>query len=153
MVHPHRHYPTRPSPKHFLQVGILALLALSGCETLDSSQRYYQPSTQQTFQAKPKDAEIPIYIALPRDPHTIIGRMEFASREGEEFMLECLRHNARRAGADAVVLLQSYTGRYRKGETEAQTSSHTAPPHRRSSNSGADLELRRCMEAVMIRFP
>ena len=80
-----------------------AILILSGC-TVQGTSDYYMPVIAHTFPPKPKDAPIPILDQPPKRPYLVIGRMAFQTDNGLKFVHESLQYNARRNGADAVIL-------------------------------------------------
>lgn len=82
----------------------LALVALSGCASVSSTAQFYLPMTSEVFPPKPRDFQIPILGAPPEQPYKVIGRLAFRSDLGWRFLRESMIYNARRNGADAVIL-------------------------------------------------
>lgn len=86
---------------------LAALTLLTGCVSVKSTEVFYTPSTNVVYPPKPKDAVIPVMSSPPERPHAEIGRFSFQSDLGYPFMMRAIEHNARRAGADAVVIKES----------------------------------------------
>ncbi|MEO8206318.1 MAG: hypothetical protein ABI615_09055 [Chthoniobacterales bacterium] len=87
--------------------GILVFLvgvSLMGCASVQSTSEYYIPNTTKVYPPKPKDAPIPILGEFPKEPYEIIGRLSFPSFRNFGFLRRSMEYNARKAGADAVVL-------------------------------------------------
>lgn len=84
-------------------VGFLALL-LAGCASPKDTAVYYLSTTGKTYPPKPKDYPVPILNKPPEQPHTVIGRLGFATDLGWRFVYKSMLYNARANGADAVVL-------------------------------------------------
>lgn len=80
------------------------ILALSGCQSLRDTEIFYKPTTENVYQPLPKEAVIPILSEPPPWPHRTIGQFALQSPRGYKFIQQALIHNARRNGADAVVL-------------------------------------------------
>lgn len=89
---------------------ITALLSvistLVGCTTVGSTSAYYRPMTTELYPQKPDDFPIPILGAAPNRPYYVIGRISFRAGEGIEYVNEALKYNARKNGADAVVIIE-----------------------------------------------
>lgn len=81
----------------------ISILASCG-PSVTSTESFYRPTVMQTFPPKEKDAHIPILGAIPREKHGMIGTMSFSSGKGTDFNNKCLVHNARKNGADAVIV-------------------------------------------------
>lgn len=84
---------------------LLLLLALfAGCYPLRETEVFYTPSTEKIYPPLAKDAPVPVLTEPPAWPHKQIGRFALQSSRGYKFLYRALLHNARRQGADAVVL-------------------------------------------------
>jgi hypothetical protein len=83
---------------------IAAALLLPGCVSVQSTAVFYTPSTNVVYPPKPKDAVIPIMSQPPSRPYAEIGRFSFQSDLGYSFMMRAVEYNARRVGADAVLI-------------------------------------------------
>lgn len=97
------YYMTRRMKFHSIALGF-ALIFLAGCASVESTADFYIPSTTAVFPPKPKDYPIPILDAKPSRPTRVIGRLAFTSELGFPFMRKSMEYNARRVGADIVVL-------------------------------------------------
>ena len=81
--------------------------ALTGCgpAPYDTTARFYQPLSAQAAPPKPEAYAPPILHAVPfQRPYRVLGAMTFTTVEDEAWWREALRWNARRVGADAVLL-------------------------------------------------
>ena len=85
----------------------LLLFAGTGCKSVSYTSQFYQPTTTQTYPPKPKSYKIPILDTPPDHPYEIIGRLSFSASHGHDFMIKAVEYNARRAGADAAIMLGS----------------------------------------------
>jgi hypothetical protein len=86
----------------------LALLAtLPSCETVSSTSQFYRPTTTQVYPPKSKDCPIPILGAAPKQKYEVIGRLSFSAGRGYGYMIKAIEYNARQAGADAAILVDS----------------------------------------------
>lgn len=83
---------------------LLCAVALAGCQSLSSTEVFYTPTAGASYQPWPKDAAIPVLSEPPPWAHKTIGRFAMQSPRGYNFIYRALLHNARRNGADAVVL-------------------------------------------------
>jgi hypothetical protein len=81
----------------------MALCALAGCAVSSTSQ-YYLPTVGETFPPKPQDFVVPILEKPPAQPHRVIGQLQFTTDRGWSFVRDSIEYNARRNGADAVIL-------------------------------------------------
>jgi len=88
---------------YMLLVGTVALL-LSACASVSSTAVFYAPTTSNFYPPKDKNAIIPILNQPPPRPYTEIGRFAFQSSLGYPFVQSALLYNARRAGADAIII-------------------------------------------------
>ena len=84
----------------------LALMFLTGCETVSSTRQHYRNYSSVAYPKKSADAPMPLLERRPSRPHEVIGRLKFDSQEGEAFMYRAVEYNAREAGADAAVILE-----------------------------------------------
>lgn len=82
-------------------------LLLQACVSVKSTAVFYVPSTNVVYPPKPKDAVIPVMNQPPSRPHAEIGRFSFQSDLGYPFMMRAIQYNARRVGADAVIIRES----------------------------------------------
>lgn len=82
----------------------LPLLMLSGCARLSDTAIYYTPVAGPVYPPLEKNAPVPVLSEPPSWPHRVIGRFATVSDRGYPFLYRALLYNARRAGADAVVL-------------------------------------------------
>ena len=83
---------------------ISAILLLTGCASVSSTAVFYQSTTANSYPPKPANAVIPILTAPPSRPHLEIGRFAFQTTFGYTFAVNSALYNARRAGADAVIM-------------------------------------------------
>jgi hypothetical protein len=79
-------------------------LFLTGCASVSSTAVFYQPTTANFFPPKPSNAIIPILDTAPSRPFTEIGKFAFQTTLGYPFAINSVLYNARRSGADAVVV-------------------------------------------------
>lgn len=86
---------------------LVALCLLPGCVSVKSTAVFYTPSTNVVYPPKPKDAVIPVMNQPPSRPYAEIGRFSFQSDLGYPFMMRAIQYNARRVGADAVLIKDS----------------------------------------------
>jgi hypothetical protein len=91
----------------FLIPVLAALLLLSGCVSVKSTAVFYTPSTNVVYPPKPKGMVIPVMSQPPSRPYAEIGRFSFQSDLGYPFMMRAIQYNARRVGADGVVIKES----------------------------------------------
>jgi len=91
-----------------IALGLLTIL-LSGCASVSSTAVFYTPTTNVVYPPKPGEWVIPVMAKPPDRPYAEIGRFAFQSDLGYPFMMKALEYNARRAGADAVILGSSKT--------------------------------------------
>lgn len=99
----------------FRSLAILAILsAVTACKTVSSTAEFYRPLTTDVYPPKPKDYPIPILGAPPKKPFIVLGRLSFQSGHGNKYMMEAIRYNARKNGADAAVMIDesSHTKEY-----------------------------------------
>jgi hypothetical protein len=91
--------------------------ALAGCASLSETTVFYTPVSDRSYPPKDKKEEIPVLAKPPAWPHRVIGRFAMQSDRGYRFVHRAMLYNARRQGADAVVIRklvqdvrQTYTG-------------------------------------------
>lgn len=84
----------------------LALMLMTGCETVSSTRQYYRNYSSVAYPKKSADTPMPLLERRPSRPHEVIGRLKFDSQESEAFMYRAVEYNAREAGADAAVILE-----------------------------------------------
>ena len=70
---------------------------------LRETEVFYRSSSLQTYPPKPDTTPIPVLSKTPSGS-TVIGRFQFSTLRGSAFAMEAAKHNARRAGADALVV-------------------------------------------------
>lgn len=110
------HHPTQKarsfhapsSPIIRLGIALCLLGLLPGCAAikraqLQKTELFYRAENLSTYPPKPPGTPIP---TLDKQPprSAILGRFEFSTLKGSAFALEAAQHNARRVGADAIVL-------------------------------------------------
>lgn len=78
------------------------LLVGGGC--VSSTARYYMPMVAQRFPPKPDGAIVPILEQTPKRPFTVIGKFAFETDRSLQFIYKSLQYNARKNGADAVIM-------------------------------------------------
>lgn len=100
-------------------MSLAVVFTISSCATVSSTSEFYRPLTTETFSPKPKDHPIPILGAAPKQPYTVIGRLSFQSGHGNKFMMESIRYNARKNGADAAIMLDE--------QSHSEQHSYTVP--------------------------
>lgn len=84
---------------------VLAIaVLLSACASVSSTAVFYQPVTSNFYAPKDKRMVIPILNTPPARPYFEIGRFAFQTDLGYPFVQQALLYNARRAGADAVII-------------------------------------------------
>lgn len=82
----------------------LCAVVLAGCQSLSTTEVFYTPAAGVAYPPWPKGAAIPVLSEPPSWAHKTIGRFAMQSPQGYNFIYRALLHNARRNGADAVVL-------------------------------------------------
>ena len=80
--------------------------ALAGCASLSETTVFYTPVSDRSYPPKGKNDEIPVLAKPPDWPHRVIGRFAMQSDRGYRFVHKAMLYNARRQGADAVVVRQ-----------------------------------------------
>ena len=105
---------------YFRALSITCFLSvLPGCNTLGPTSKFYHPLTTQKYPPKPNDYPIPVFDHVPDKKFTVIGRLTFRKSfnednagwnfvDGEDYMTSAVKYNARRVGADAVVMIEHY---------------------------------------------
>jgi len=83
---------------------LLACAVLSGCASLNDTTVFYTPVSQEIYPPLPKDAPVPLLAKPPAWPHRVIGRFDMQTDRSTKFAHKALLFNARRQGADAVVM-------------------------------------------------
>ena len=87
------------------KVWLLPLAAfLVGCFPLRETEVFYTPVTDRTFPPRAKSEAVPVVAESPPWKYEVIGRFATVSDRGYPFLYRALLHNARRQGADAVIL-------------------------------------------------
>jgi len=85
-----------------LLVPLVAMLA--GCANLEQTTVFYTPSSPDYYPPWPKKAQIPLLGEPPPWRSRVIGKFDMETDRGAKFAREALLFNARRQGADAVVM-------------------------------------------------
>ena len=85
--------------------------SLVGCASVESTSVYYLPYSTKVYPPKPPETPIPILGRMPREPHTVIGRLAFETDQGWRFLRRSMIYNAQVNGADLVVLKNVTTRR------------------------------------------
>jgi hypothetical protein len=103
---------------------LCAAFALSGCAaikqaSLRDTEVFYRASTLDVYAPKPATVEIPILNAMPPRSKSI-GSFRYTSKKGSQFAMDAAVHNARRVGADAVLV--------RKLDERTEPFSYYVPP-------------------------
>jgi hypothetical protein len=120
--------------RHFFKIHLLllvcALALLPAC--VSGTSKYYYPETTRVYPPKPKDFPIPLLKEAPARAYTRIGHMKFSKKTedacGEDFMIRAVEYNARRVGADAVIVNESSVERKEITRREPPTYSPPTPP-------------------------
>lgn len=81
------------------------IISLNSCTTVSSTADFYRPLTSEVYPPKPKDYTILVLGAPPQRPYTVIGRLSFESGHGNKYMMDAIRYNARKNGADAAIMV------------------------------------------------
>jgi len=71
---------------------------------LEETAVFYTPTSERFYPPRPKDADIPVVSEPPDWPHEVIGRFALQTDRGYRHVYRAMLHNARRQGADAVIL-------------------------------------------------
>lgn len=82
---------------------ILGLL-LSACHPLSDTRVFYSPTVPQAYSPLPKNAVVPVVSGKAPWPSKAIGRFAMLSPLGYRYVYKAMVYNARRNGAEAVVL-------------------------------------------------
>lgn len=89
---------------------LAAAVALGGCDSYDSTAKLYEPISARTLPPKPETYEPPVAPSVPFDrPYTPLGRMSISTTNTRDWLVGALQWNARRVGADMVVVESSRT--------------------------------------------
>ena len=83
---------------------LLACLGLAGCANLQETAVFYTPVSPQYYPPLEKKAFVPILSQSPPWRSRVIGNFDMETDRGPKFAREALLFNARRQGADAVVM-------------------------------------------------
>jgi hypothetical protein len=91
----------------WLLCGCAAFL-LCGCAALQrarlrETEIFYRANSRRAFPPKPENTEVPVLSKAPLGS-LVIGRFQFSTLRGSRFAMEAAKHNARKAGADALLL-------------------------------------------------
>lgn len=116
------------------------LLLLAGCAmTPRDTVVYYHPSSAVKRPPKPKDYDIPILTFPPKRKYEVIGRFTMREKfydveDGYDFMNCAAEYNARRAGADAILVLERWQDHTHHHYSFAETDT--------GDGEGTDIETR-----------
>lgn len=83
---------------------IAACIFLGGCANFEQTAVFYTPNSEDCYAPLPEDAAVPVVAQPPAWPNRVIGRFDMATPRGPKFAHKALLFNARRQGADAVVV-------------------------------------------------
>ena len=83
---------------------LLACLGLGGCANLEQTTVFYTPVSPQYYLPLDKKAFVPILAQAPPWRSRVIGNFDMETDRGAKFAREAVLFNARRQGADAVVV-------------------------------------------------
>lgn len=91
-----------------LLLATLPAFFLSGCSALHQkrlrqTEAFYRASTLESFAPKPPQAQIPVLNSMPARS-AVIGTFQYKTTRDTHFAIDAAVHNARKAGADAVVI-------------------------------------------------
>jgi|GEM_PF-6934273 len=91
---------------------LVLMLFFSACG-VQRSTRYYWPTVAQTFPPKSPTTRLPILNKPPKQPYVVIGTMSFDCKPDEmNDLYKILQYNARRHGADAIIMKMIRFGTY-----------------------------------------
>ena len=91
--------------KKMLIVSFVFTIVLAGCETIQSTTKYYTVLSPTVYPAKSENYRIPIIKAdQTRRAYKVIGEMEFKTGKSDSFIIKAVQYNARIHGADAVIM-------------------------------------------------
>jgi len=91
-----------------------AAVVLTACSSLKETTAYFRPTTLERFDPLPRDAQIPILAEMPRGTrYQTIGQFHFQSTRPWPFFVKSMEFNARRNGANAVLLRDSWSETFR----------------------------------------
>ncbi len=82
---------------------LATVLVFSGC-SIQRTSRHYFPLVAHTYPAKPSTVQVPILDKPPKQHYLPIGKMNFETDNGMGFIYQSMQYNARKHGADAVIL-------------------------------------------------
>ncbi|MEI6715197.1 MAG: hypothetical protein WCO60_15675 [Verrucomicrobiota bacterium] len=85
-----------------------SLLSLTSCAALKQTKLkdtevFYRASTMDSFVPKPNEVPIPTLTTIPARSK-VIGHFAYTTPKGSQFAMDAAIYNARRVGADAVVV-------------------------------------------------
>jgi hypothetical protein len=83
---------------------LAACLVLCGCANLEQTAVFYTPASPDYYPPLDKKAPVPILAQSPPWRSRVIGNFDMQTDRGPKFAREALLFNARRQGADAVVM-------------------------------------------------
>jgi len=94
-----------------LLIGLsLMAFVLAGAGCISYTSQYYMPLVAERFPPKPEGARIPILEQPPNRPFLVIGKFAYESPADLKFIYKSLQYNARKNGADAIIM-RSLTSR------------------------------------------
>lgn len=82
----------------------LAVACLAGCASLEDTAVFYTPTSERFYPPLPKNEPVPVLSEPPEWPYEVIGRFALQSDQGYPRIYRAMLFNARRQGADAVIL-------------------------------------------------
>jgi hypothetical protein len=83
---------------------LAAVLVLPGCANLEQTVVFYTPVGPEYYPPLDKEAYVPILAQAPPWGSRVIGKFDMQTARGPKFARQALLFNARRQGADAVVM-------------------------------------------------
>jgi len=93
---------------------LVAALALCACSPVRETTAYFRPTTLERFEPLPRNAEIPILANVPPGTkYKVIGEFHFQSTRNWPFFVKSMAYNARRNGANAVIIRDSWAQSFR----------------------------------------
>ena len=79
-------------------------LGLCACANLEQTTVFYTPSSSDYYPPWPKKTQIPLLGEPPPWSNRVIGKFDMETDRGPKFARAALLFNARRQGADAIVM-------------------------------------------------
>jgi hypothetical protein len=85
-------------------LSLLGLFAGTGCQSVAWTRDYYRSSDGHIYPPTPDDTPVQFLDGFPARPHRRIGRFQLTTEATASFMHRAAEYNARKAGADAIVI-------------------------------------------------